>query len=72
VRVLLVEDDEPVATSLRRGLVRYGFEVEWVATGAEALHALPAELVLLDLGLPESTGSTCAGCWGRAARCRSS
>ena len=33
MRVLLVEDDEPVAESLRRGLTRYGFEVEWVTTG---------------------------------------
>jgi two-component system response regulator RegX3 len=56
VRVLLVEDDEPVAESLRRGLGRYGFEVEWVRTGADALAAGPAELVLLDLGLPDTDG----------------
>jgi DNA-binding response OmpR family regulator len=56
VRVLLVEDDEPVAESLRRGLSRYGFEVDWVRTGAEALDAGPAELVLLDLGLPDTDG----------------
>ena len=56
VRVLLVEDDEPIAESLRRGLLRYGFEVEWVKTGAEALAAEPAEVVLLDLGLPDTDG----------------
>jgi two-component system, OmpR family, response regulator RegX3 len=56
VRVLLVEDDEPVAESLRRGLGRYGFEVDWVRTGAEALAAEPAGLVLLDLGLPDTDG----------------
>ena len=56
MRVLLVEDDEPVATSLRRGLVRYGYEVDRVATGAEALEAPPADLVLLDLGLPDMDG----------------
>ncbi|MEO6088854.1 MAG: response regulator transcription factor [Umezawaea sp.] len=56
VRVLLVEDDEPIAESLRRGLGRYGFEVDWVRTGAEALAAEPAELVLLDLGLPDTDG----------------
>jgi DNA-binding response OmpR family regulator len=56
VRVLLVEDDEPVAGSLRRGLIRYGFEVEWVCTGKEALAAPEADLVLLDLGLPDTDG----------------
>ncbi|GAA3021555.1 response regulator transcription factor [Kitasatospora albolonga] len=57
VRVLLVEDDEPVAQSLRRGLLRYGFEVEWVATGQAALTvAEPYDLVLLDLGLPDTDG----------------
>jgi DNA-binding response OmpR family regulator len=57
VRVLLVEDDEPVAESLRRGLLRYGFEVAWVSTGAGALsHDDPYDVVLLDLGLPDTDG----------------
>ena len=57
MRVLLVEDDEPVAQSLRRGLIRYGFEVEWVSTGAAALnHTGPYDVVLLDLGLPDTDG----------------
>ncbi|WP_217209856.1 response regulator transcription factor [Streptomyces sp. AC550_RSS872] len=57
MRVLLVEDDEPVAESLRRGLLRYGFEVAWVTTGAAALsHAEPCDVVLLDLGLPDTDG----------------
>lgn len=57
MRVLLVEDDEPVAESLRRGLRRYGFEVEWVTTGGAALkHEGPYEVVLLDLGLPDTDG----------------
>jgi two-component system response regulator RegX3 len=57
VRVLLVEDDEPVAQSLRRGLLRYGFEVVWVATGGDALaHEDPYDVVLLDLGLPDTDG----------------
>ncbi|MBV1935980.1 response regulator transcription factor [Streptomyces sp. BV286] len=57
MRVLLVEDDEPVAQSLRRGLVRYGFEVAWVATGGDALaHGDPYDVVLLDLGLPDTDG----------------
>lgn len=56
VRVLLVEDDEPLAESLCRGLSRFGFEVDWVRTGAEAMTAEPAGLVLLDLGLPDIDG----------------
>lgn len=57
MHVLLVEDDEPVAESLRRGLRRYGFEVDWVTTGAAALaHADPYDVVLLDLGLPDTDG----------------
>ena len=57
MRVLLVEDDEPVAESLRRGLLRYGFEVEWVNTGGAALsYDGPYDVVLLDLGLPDTDG----------------
>jgi len=56
--VLLVEDDEAVAESLTRGLGRYGFDVEWVGTGAEALRVRLADVdvVLLDLGLPDIDG----------------
>ncbi|MDX3187205.1 response regulator transcription factor [Streptomyces sp. MN03-5084-2B] len=56
MRVLLVEDDQPIADSLRRGLVRYGYEVTWVRTGTDALDAGPADMVLLDLGLPDVDG----------------
>ncbi|MER5222295.1 response regulator transcription factor [Streptomyces flaveus] len=57
MRVLLVEDDEPIAQSLRRGMTRYGFEVEWVSTGGAALAYEGAyDVVLLDLGLPDTDG----------------
>jgi two-component system response regulator RegX3 len=56
VKVLLVEDDDAVAESLTRGLGRYGFDVEWVRTGAEALRADVGNVVLLDLGLPDIDG----------------
>ncbi|WP_424216723.1 response regulator transcription factor (plasmid) [Streptomyces sp. BI20] len=67
MRVLLVEDDEPVAESLRRGLIRYGFTVEWVTTGGAALAvASPYDLVLLDLGLPDTDGlDVCRALRGR-------
>ncbi|MDX8030618.1 response regulator transcription factor [Lentzea sp. BCCO 10_0856] len=54
--MLLVEDDEPIAESLTRGLSRYGFEVRWVRTGAEALTADDFVLALVDLGLPDMDG----------------
>lgn len=56
VRVLVVEDDEGIAWPLSRGLSRSGYEVELVATAAAALAAAPADLVLLDLGLPDMDG----------------
>jgi two-component system, OmpR family, response regulator RegX3 len=56
VHILVVEDDEPIATSLVDGLVDAGFTAEAVATGAEALAATGHDLVLLDLGLPDIDG----------------
>ena len=56
MRLLLVEDDDRIATPLREGLEREGYEVERVATAARALAAEPADLVLLDLGLPDRDG----------------
>jgi DNA-binding response OmpR family regulator len=56
VRVLVVEDDEGIAWPLRRGLTKSGYQVEMVATGGEALKAAPADVVLLDLGLPDMDG----------------
>jgi two-component system KDP operon response regulator KdpE len=56
MRVLLVEDDEPIAESLTRGLSRYGFDVHWVRTGTEALAADDFVLALVDLGLPDMDG----------------
>jgi DNA-binding response OmpR family regulator len=56
MRVLLVEDDNRIAGPLSEGLGRYGFAVERVSTGRAALAAAPADLVLLDLGLPDMDG----------------
>ena len=56
MRLLLVEDDDSIAVPLERGLVREGFEVDRVATGAAALQADPPDLLLLDLGLPDMDG----------------
>ncbi len=56
MRLLLVEDDPTISVPLREGLTREGFDVEVAATGADALAAGPADLVLLDLGLPDLEG----------------
>jgi DNA-binding response OmpR family regulator len=55
-RLLLVEDDDAIADPLVEGLGREGFEVDRVSTGTAALGAPAADLVLLDLGLPDLDG----------------
>jgi len=56
MRLLVVEDDPTIAEPLRTGLLREGFEVDLVGTGAGALAADECDLVLLDLGLPDLDG----------------
>jgi two-component system, OmpR family, response regulator RegX3 len=56
VRVLVVEDDDRIAVPLVDGLRRHGFTSSWVTTGAQALAAPEADVVLLDLGLPDLDG----------------
>jgi two-component system response regulator RegX3 len=56
MRLLVVEDDPTIAEPLRTGLLREGFEVDLVDTGAGALAAEECDLVLLDLGLPDLDG----------------
>ncbi len=57
VRLLVVEDDDAIAEPLQEGLEREGFVVERARTGGEALGARDADLVLLDLGLPDLEGT---------------
>ena len=56
MRLLVVEDEDSIATPLADGLRREGFDVERVATGADALAAPEPDLVLLDLRLPDMDG----------------
>jgi len=59
VRILLVEDDEPLGAGIQDTLSRAGYAVEWVREGALALSALEHgafEAVILDLGLPGMDG----------------
>jgi len=56
VQLLLVEDDPTISVPLAEGLTREGFTVSVASTGAAALAAGPADIVLLDLGLPDLDG----------------
>jgi DNA-binding response OmpR family regulator len=56
VHILLVEDEDAIAEPLAEGLRREGYEVERAATAAGALAAGAADLVLLDLRLPDGDG----------------
>ena len=56
MRLLIVEDDPSISEPLCSGLTREGFDVELAATGSQALAAGDADLVLLDLGLPDLDG----------------
>jgi len=59
MRILLIEDDQMIATSLTTALRRDGMSVDWVgncADGAEALAVGGHSMVLLDLGLAGGSG----------------
>ena len=56
MRILVVEDEDAIAEPLVDGLRREGFDVDRAATGGDALAAAPADLVLLDLRLPDTDG----------------
>jgi DNA-binding response OmpR family regulator len=58
-RVLVVEDEEDIAIPLVRTLEREGYDVQWVDSGQKALDELEsrsADVVILDLGLPDMDG----------------
>ncbi len=57
--VLVVDDEEPIRTALRKYLVQQGYEVATAATGEEALKVLQRQKVaciLLDVRLPGVSG----------------
>ena len=58
-RILLVEDDEAIGSSLVRVLEAEGHDVDWHTHGLAALASVghaPPDLVVLDLGLPDIDG----------------
>lgn len=56
ISVLVVEDDLRLADALLGALRGDGYDVRHAATAEAALAAEPADLVLLDLGLPDRDG----------------
>jgi DNA-binding response OmpR family regulator len=56
VHVLIIEDDRSIGEQLARGLGRAGCRVDLVGSAAAALPHVDAQLILLDLGLPDGDG----------------
>ena len=69
MKLLVVEDEERIASFLLKGLTAHGYSVEWASTGAEALRlgtGADIALVILDLKLPDLDGlEVLAGLRGR-------
>jgi len=61
MRVLIVEDDEVIASTMSRGLALHGYVVDHVPSAEAASAALLSErfdLALVDLGLPREDGTS--------------
>lgn len=59
MRLLLIEDDAMIGKSIREGLRRDGYVVDWVRdgwAGERSLEEQSYDLLLLDLGLPRKDG----------------
>ncbi len=59
MRILLVEDEERVASFMMKGLKAEGHAVEWAATAADGLSlgtSVDFDLILLDIMLPDGDG----------------
>ncbi len=66
MRVLLIEDDALIGESLKTGLEKLGFSVDWFddgIDGAEALLQAIYDAVVLDLGLPRMDGMSILKMW---------
>ncbi len=60
-RILIVEDDQRIGSTLRRALDANGYSARWEQTALGAMDSLTEQkpdLVLLDLGLPDTDGLT--------------
>ena len=58
-RILIVDDDEPLATILTYALRNEGFQVDWVNDGMKALAYLGVnrpDLIIMDIMMPNLNG----------------
>ncbi|MBC7213290.1 MAG: phage major tail tube protein [Pseudomonas sp.] len=66
MRLLLVEDNVPLADELTAALQRQGYAVDWLADGRDAVYqgqSEPYDLIILDLGLPGLPGLEVLAQW---------
>lgn len=59
MRLLVVEDNVPLADELVSSLTRQGYAVDWLADGRDAVYqgqSEPYDMIVLDLGLPGLPG----------------
>jgi two-component system KDP operon response regulator KdpE len=60
-RILLVDDEAGIRTTVRRGLEAIGYDVETASDGVEGIRAVESwrpDIVLLDLAMPRMGGLT--------------
>lgn len=66
MRLLLVEDNVPLADELATSLQRQGYAIDWLADGRDAVYqgqSEPYDLIILDLGLPGLPGLEVLAQW---------
>ncbi len=59
MRVLVVEDEEPIASAIERGLIKLGYAVDVAYDGSEAIEKANVntyDVICLDLNLPRIDG----------------
>ena len=59
IKILIAEDEEPIANLIRMNLTRAGYNCTWASDGMEAADLMqqrPFDLALLDIMLPGCNG----------------